>query len=145
MFKRILIATALIATPSLAQPVQSGAAVDGNFVMHVAANPDRTTRVSMGVFRGGAIVQRRELGPQCAWNQAADLRVDASDVVPIRVPQGINSPEQFGAYVGTLYSATAAAKGAEPSVEQHGCIRGLIMAMSSAPRQGQGQPPATQR
>jgi hypothetical protein len=143
MFKRLLFAVALItASPAVAQ-VQAGGAVDGNFVMHISANNDRTARVSFGMFRGGAVVQRRELGPECAWNQVADLPVQATDVVPIRVPQGVTSPQEFGVYVGTLYSAAAAAKGAEPSVEQHGCVRGLITAMAAnGQRQGQAPPSA---
>jgi hypothetical protein len=144
MFRTVLIAAVLIATPVFAQQ-QSGQAVDGNFVMHIAANPDRTARVSFGMFRGGAVVQRRELGAQCAWNAAADLPARASDLVPIRVPANTTTPEEFGSYVGTLYSATAAHKGAQPNVEQLGCVRGLITAMAAnAQRQGQAaRPPAT--
>lgn len=145
MFKRILIATALMATPAAAQ--EEAPPADGSFVMHVAVNPDRTTIVSFGLLRvsetGAAVTLRREGGAQCAWNPAADLPVQQSDVTAVRPPPGMQTAEQFGTYVATLYSAIAAYKGGEPSPEQHGCIRVLMTNMAQRAmqsEQGQVQP-----
>jgi hypothetical protein len=150
MFKRILIAASLIATPAVGQ--QPAPAADGNFVMHVAVNPDRSARVSFGILRvdasGAAVVaQRRELAAQCQWNQVADLPVQPSDVAPVSVPPSARTPAQFGVYAATLYSATASAKGGEPTAEEHGCVRALITAMAANAVQRHEQatrPPAQQ-
>jgi hypothetical protein len=145
MFTRFLIAAALIATPTLAQ--EEAPPADGSFVMHVAVNSDRTTRVSFGRLSvsetGAAVTLRREGGAQCAWNPAADLPVEQADVTVVRPPPGIETAEQFGTYVATLYSAIAAYKGGEPSAEQHGCVRVLMTNMAQRAlqsEQGQAQP-----
>ena len=146
MLKRILISAALMATPAVAQQ-QQATAVNGGLVMHVGVNPDRSTRVSLGMLRvdstGGTIVQRRELAAQCQWIPSPDLPVQPGDVSPISAPPSARTPEQFGVYVATLYSATATAKGGEPTAEEHGCIRALITAMtaSAIQRHQQSAPP----
>jgi hypothetical protein len=132
MFKRVLVAVALLAAPAAAQ--DTAQPVNGGLVMHVAVNPDHSTRVSFGIFRADAngaatMVRRRELAGQCQWNVADDLQVQPSDVTPIAAPQSARTPEQFGVYVATLYSATASYRGGQPTPEQHGCVRELMTAM----------------
>ena len=106
----------------------------GVFAMHVAVGPGKAATPSFGLVKqveGRSVMTgRRVLEARCKWAVAADLPLAADDFVAVRSPAAFASPEQFGAFNATLFSALAASKGGEPQVEQHGCIRVLTTVLA---------------